>query len=346
MSGKYLIVGLGNPGRDYTKTRHNVGFHVVDELAKRHNITNFTTERKALVADGLINGKRVILAKPQTYMNLSGEAVRALLDYYKIDLDNLIVAHDDLDLPLGTLRLRKSGGHGGQNGMRNIILHLGTQGFGRVRFGIGRPPGKMRATDYVLQKFIEDDQILAHQVVEKAANAVEFWLENGMEAAMSQFNGDVNDAGTNNNGNKPKPDEQLKLAERAHELNPNDPKPLEEMARYYKMLRRLDDAARAHLQLAEVYNAKGDTMQMIRQWELATRVRPMLIEVREEIARTYEAKDDKKRAVMTWLALAEYHEKQGDLPAAIQTINEALRVNPQHPKALDMETEFKKRLTM
>jgi peptidyl-tRNA hydrolase, PTH1 family len=345
MSSKYLIVGLGNPGRDYAKTRHNVGFLVVDELAKRHNITNFTTERKALVADGVINGKRVILAKPQTYMNLSGEAVRGLLDYYKIDMDNLIVIHDELDIPFGTLRLRKTGGHGGQGGMRNIILHLGTQEFGRVRFGIGRPPGKMQASDYVLQKFSDDDQILVQQVVEAAANAVEFWLENGMEAAMSKFNGDVNEAGTNNNA-KPKPDEQLQLAERAHELNPNDPKPLEEMARYYKMLRRLDDAARAHLQLAEVYGTKGDKMQMIRQWELAARVRPMLIEVREEIARTYEAQDDKKRAVMTWLALAEYHEKENNMREAMQTINEALRVNPQHPKALEMELQLKRKLTM
>lgn len=343
MPSKYLIVGLGNPGSKYAQTRHNVGFHVVDELAKRHSITNFTSERKALVATGQINNQSVILAKPQIFMNLSGESVRALVDYYKIDLDNIIVAHDDLDLPLGTLRLRKSGGHGGQNGVRNTILHLGTKEFGRVRFGIGRPPGKMQARNYVLHKFTENDQILAQKVVETAANAIEFWLENGMEAAMSKFNGDVNESGTKA---KPKPNEQLQLAERAHELKPNDPKPLEEMARYYKMLRRLDDAAHAHLQLAELHRATGNTMQMIRQWELATRVRPMLIEVREEIARTYEAESNKKRAVMTWLSLAEYHEKQNHMEAAMQAIDEALRVNPQHPKAIDMHAEFKKKLTL
>ena len=116
MSSKYLIVGLGNPGRDYAQTRHNVGFWVVDELAKRHALPAFSSERKALATDGLIKERRVLLVKPQTYMNLSGEAVRSLLDYYKIDTAQLIVVHDDLDLPLGTLRLRQTGGHGGQNG--------------------------------------------------------------------------------------------------------------------------------------------------------------------------------------------------------------------------------------
>jgi peptidyl-tRNA hydrolase, PTH1 family len=345
MSNKYLIVGLGNIGREYAQTKHNVGFLIIDELAKRHNITQFKSERKALVADGVINGKRVLLAKPQTYMNLSGEAVRALMDFYKIEMDAMIVAHDDLDLPLGTLRLRKTGGHGGQNGVRNTILHLGTQAFARVRFGIGRPPGKMKASDYVLQKFLVDDQILVQQVVEKAADAIEAWLEKGLEAAMSQFNGDITESGTEANG-KATFDEQLKLAERAHELNPTDIKPLDEMARLYKQLRQLDDAARAHLEMAEIYSAKGDKMQMIRQWELATRVRPMLVEVREEIARTYESLNDNKRAVMTWLALAEYHEKQGDMAAALQAIQAAIRINPQYPKAVEMLSEFKRKLTL
>ncbi|MCA9896488.1 MAG: aminoacyl-tRNA hydrolase, partial [Anaerolineae bacterium] len=150
MSDKYLIVGLGNPGRQYQNTRHNVGFWVVAELARRHNLSSPKSERKSYVLDGTIAGKRVIAAMPQTYMNLSGEAVRALVDFYKIPLENIIVVHDDLDTPLGTLRLRQTGGHGGQNGVRNIILHLGTQEFARVRFGIGRPNGKMTARDYVL----------------------------------------------------------------------------------------------------------------------------------------------------------------------------------------------------
>jgi len=345
MSNKYLIVGLGNPGREYAQTRHNVGFWVVDELAKRHALPAFTSERKALVTTGLIKGKSVILAKPQTYMNLSGEAVRSLLDYYKIDIEQLIVAHDDLDLDLGTLRLRQTGGHGGQNGMRSIITHLGTKDFARVRFGIGRPPGKMQARDYVLHKFIRDDEILAQQVVDAAANAVELWLEEGIEVAMSQCNGDVNDSGTESDS-KPKPEEQLVLVERAHELNPNDPKPLAEMARLYKRLRRLDDAARAHLELAELHNANGDTKQMLSEWEQATRVRPMLIEVRQEMAQTYEAGDNKKRAVQTWLSLADYHEQQGAMDEALRAVQEALRVNPQHPKAIEMLSAYQKKLTM
>jgi PTH1 family peptidyl-tRNA hydrolase len=132
MTTRFLIVGLGNPGKKYEATRHNIGFWVIDELARRWNITNFKTERKALVADGVIAEKRIILAKPQTYMNLSGQAVRALADFYKLDPQNLIVAHDDLDIPLGTLRLRKSGSAGGQNGLKDIIRHLGTQDFSRA----------------------------------------------------------------------------------------------------------------------------------------------------------------------------------------------------------------------
>ncbi|MBC8170396.1 MAG: aminoacyl-tRNA hydrolase, partial [Anaerolineae bacterium] len=122
MSERYLVVGLGNPGKDYEQTKHNVGFWTVDELARRHGYTfGSKAERKALTADGLIAGKRVLLAKPQTYMNLSGESVRGLVDFYKIELENVIVISDDLDLPLGTLRLRKDGSHGGQNGVRSII---------------------------------------------------------------------------------------------------------------------------------------------------------------------------------------------------------------------------------
>jgi PTH1 family peptidyl-tRNA hydrolase len=192
MSERYLVVGLGNPGKDYEQTKHNVGFWTVDELARRHGYTfGSKAERKALTGDGLIAGKHVLLAKPQTYMNLSGESVRGLVDFYKIELENVIVISDDLDLPLGTLRLRKDGSHGGQNGVRSIIQHLATPNFARVRLGIGRPPGKMQPAAYVLQGFKGDDEITIRQVVDRAATAVEIWLLEGIDLAMTRSNGSV-----------------------------------------------------------------------------------------------------------------------------------------------------------
>lgn len=342
MSDKFLIVGLGNPGRKYARTRHNVGFWVVDALAKRYQLPQFTQERKALTTSGLIKNKPVILALPQTYMNLSGEAVRALVDYYKIDLKRLIIVHDDLDIALGTLRLRKTGGHGGQNGMRDIIKHLGTKDFARVRFGIGRPAGKMKVRDYVLTQFHGDDVMLAQQVMETAADAIEKWLVDGIDIAMSQYNGDVNDVDETPQND---PTADLQIAERAHELNPRDPKPLAQMIRLYKRLRRLDDAVRAHLKLAEVFRQQGNMTQTIREWEQAARVRPELIELREEIAIAHEEQENSKRAVQTWLGLADYHEQAGDMDNAIAAVDEALRLNPQHPKALEVQRALRQRLT-
>jgi peptidyl-tRNA hydrolase, PTH1 family len=190
MSELYLIVGLGNPGKEYTSTRHNVGWRVLDELARRHSLTFDKKEKKSVTATGVIAGKRVILAKPQTYMNLSGEAVRALVDFYKIDTEQLLTISDDLDLPLGTLRLRKSGSAGGQGGLKSIIQHLGSnQNFNRVRFGIGRPPGKMAVKDYVLGGFKGDDAVLVEEVITRAANAVETWVTEGIDLAMTKHNG-------------------------------------------------------------------------------------------------------------------------------------------------------------
>lgn len=343
MSDKYLIVGLGNPGRQYAKTRHNAGFWVVDALAKRYGLTHFTDERKAQTTDGIIQGRRVILAKPQTYMNLSGESVRALYDYYKIDINHIIVAYDDLDLDLGVLRLRKTGGHGGQNGVRNIITHLGDKDFARVRFGIGRPPGKMKARDWVLQGLSGDEALLAEQVVETAADSIEKWLREGIDIAMSQFNGDV----TESNGTKKKDDPRadLKLAERAHELDSKDPRPLEQMAKLYKRLGKTDKAVRAHLLLAELFAEQNERRRMISEWEQAVKLRPMMIEVREEIAIAYEEDDNHKKAVQTWLSLADYQHKQGDFDDAIASVQEALRLNPQHPKALELSDKLRDRLT-
>jgi PTH1 family peptidyl-tRNA hydrolase len=193
MTDWYLIVGLGNPGKEYADTRHNVGFRVADELARRYGFAFGKKERKAVAATGVIHGKKVILAKPQTYMNLSGEAVRSLVDFYKVDLPRILIICDDLDIPLGTVRLRKSGSAGGQNGVKSVIQHLGTQEFSRLRFGIGRPPGKMQAKDHVLSGFQGDDAILAAQVVDRAADAVETWLKEGIEIAMTRHNGDIDE---------------------------------------------------------------------------------------------------------------------------------------------------------
>jgi len=191
MSDRYLIVGLGNPGPTYAATRHNIGFMVAEELARRHNLTFGKTEKKALTADGIIAGKRVLLAKPQTYMNESGVSVRGLADFYKLALSEMIVISDDIDLPLETLRLRMGGGHGGQNGIRSIISHMGSPDFARVRCGIGRPPGKMDPADYVLKPFGGDDQITARLVIERAADAVETWLREGIGLAMTRHNGNT-----------------------------------------------------------------------------------------------------------------------------------------------------------
>lgn len=188
---RYLVVGLGNPGVRYEKTRHNIGFWVVDELARRWNAGNFKTERKALVADAIIKEKRVMLVKPQTYMNLSGEAVRAIIDFYKLDVENMIVAHDDLDVDFGVLRIRKGGSAGGQNGIKNIIQHLHTQEFKRIRCGIGRPPGRMNPADFVLEPFKGDQEITARLLVDRAADAVETWLTDGIDNAMNRYNGAV-----------------------------------------------------------------------------------------------------------------------------------------------------------
>lgn len=337
MTERYLIVGLGNPGKKYAETRHNVGFWVIDELAKRHAITNFNSERKALVADGLIKNRRVLLVKPQTYMNLSGEAVRALIDFYKPPIENLMVVYDDMDTALGTLRLRKTGGHGGQNGMRNIILHLGTRDFARVRYGIGRPPGKMQGVDYVLQKFYGDDAITAQQTVERAADAVELWLQEGIDIAMSRYNGDSSDAQA---ANKPAPDAQLQLAERAHELNPHDPKPLEQLARVYKQLRRLDDAVDAHLKLAAIYEANGKGKAALAELERVAGMQPQRTDIQSQLAHGYEASGNSKRAAGRWLKLAAYHESQGNAEAMALALDEALRINPQHPKALEMRAKL------
>lgn len=340
MSEKFLIVGLGNPGREYAKTRHNVGFWVVEHLAQKHQLGTPTKARKSLLYEGSIGQKRVVLAMPQTYMNLSGEAVRALVDFYKLPLEQLIVVHDDLDTPLGTLRLRKAGGHGGQNGVCSIIQQLGSENFARARFGIGRPSGKMPARDYVLQAFHGDEAILAQQVTERCGEAIELWLQEGIDAAMTAYNGDA----TAPKLAKPSADEELAIARRAHELAPHDPKPLEALARAYKRASDLDGAVAAHLKLADLYQALGKPKQMLLEWDNAVRLRPSLVDLQARIARENEAQGDFKRATQGWLRLAEYHERVGDWASAHAALVEALRINPQHPRALAMRDALKHKL--
>src|SRR3954451_21077400 len=151
MTARDVIVGLGDPGREFKKTRHNIDFRSIDAIAQAYGLTFAKKQSKALVADGVIADRKVLLAKPQTYMNLSGESVRSLVDFYKIPVGNLIVISDDMDIPAGTLRIREKGSAGGQKGLKSIMEHLGTQDFARIRVGIGRPPGRMDPSAYVLQ---------------------------------------------------------------------------------------------------------------------------------------------------------------------------------------------------
>lgn len=182
------IVGLGNPGKKYEQTRHNVGFMVIDELAKRHNASLSKKKFNGLYAMETIQGEKVILLAPQTYMNLSGEAVRPLMEYYNLELDDIIVIYDDLDLPTGKIRLRQKGGHGGHNGLRSIIDQLGNKEFKRIRIGIGRPASRVPVIDYVLGKFSKEEEEEAMESIQKAADACEAWLKLPFPQVMNDFN--------------------------------------------------------------------------------------------------------------------------------------------------------------
>lgn len=184
---KFLIVGLGNPGRRYQKNRHNIGFMVVDKLADAWQFDLNRAQKKAIIGDGRFHDHAIILAKPQTYMNLAGDAVGPLARYYRIPPEHVLLIYDELDLPLGTLRLRGRGGAGGHNGMRSIIQHLG-EGFPRLRLGIGRPPGQMPPAAYVLQDFDKKAQPLVAEIIEEALQTVSTFLIDGLDLAMSRHN--------------------------------------------------------------------------------------------------------------------------------------------------------------
>jgi PTH1 family peptidyl-tRNA hydrolase len=190
MSDRFLIIGLGNPGRKYRGNRHNIGFMVVDRLAADNGIQSSKMQNKAIVGDGRVAGQRVILAKPQTYMNNSGDAVGPLANFYKMPPENIFVVYDEMDIPLGTIRLREKGGAGGHNGMKSIIQHIG-QDFPRMRLGVGRPPGRMEPPAYLLQDFSNEQLPIVSDMIDEAIRAIETYLQEGIQMAMSRHNGSV-----------------------------------------------------------------------------------------------------------------------------------------------------------
>lgn len=184
-----IIAGLGNPGRDYENTRHNAGFMTIDVLSKKYGIDVSEKKHKALIGKGVIEGQKVILAKPQTFMNASGESLRELTDYYKPDVETeVIVIYDDITLDVGGLRVRKKGSAGGHNGMKSIIAHLGTEDFQRVRVGIGEKPARMDLADWVLGHFHKEDMDNLNDALEEASKAVVMLMQGEVDEAMNKYN--------------------------------------------------------------------------------------------------------------------------------------------------------------
>ena len=185
----YIIVGLGNPDRQYQNTRHNIGFDVLDVIADKNNITVEERKHKALIGKGVVGGQKAVLVKPQTYMNLSGESVREVIDFYKAEeKSELIVISDDISLDVGQIRIRKKGSAGGHNGLKNIILHLGHDEFQRVKMGVGQKPEGYDLVDYVLGHFPKEEREIMDESAKRAADAIEVMIAEGADAAMNLFN--------------------------------------------------------------------------------------------------------------------------------------------------------------
>jgi len=187
----FLLIGLGNPGREYRDNRHNVGFMLIDRITVRLNARGMKVQSKAIVLNTIYEERKLILAKPQTFMNLSGQSVQGLAHFYKVPYTNMLVLSDDLDIPFGTIRIRASGGPGGQRGMASIIEKLGTKDFPRLRIGIGRPPGRMDPAAYVLQNFSRDEMQTLSEVLDHGTEAVFAFVTHGLNKAMNEFNGSV-----------------------------------------------------------------------------------------------------------------------------------------------------------
>ncbi len=184
----FVLAGLGNMGPQYERTRHNVGFDSIDFLAAQYRISSFKYKHKALVAEGILQGQKTLLVKPQTYMNNSGEALREILDYYKVPSQNLVVIYDDIDLDVGRLRIRAKGSAGTHNGMRSILTHLGTEDFPRIRIGIGKPPEKMDLAAFVLSRFSEEERKSVNASIESASLAAVTMVCASVEVAMGKYN--------------------------------------------------------------------------------------------------------------------------------------------------------------
>jgi peptidyl-tRNA hydrolase, PTH1 family len=187
----FLIIGLGNPGRQYKENRHNIGFKVIDRFSERLEFSFSRVQFRSLVADIRYKGIRIYFSKPQTYMNESGQAAATLVKFFKIHPDKLLVIYDDVDLPFGTLRLRPEGGSAGQKGVASIIERLGTKEFPRLRVGVGRPPGQMPASAYVLQNFTKQEAEFLPEILDRAVDASLTWITEGLESAMNKYNGTV-----------------------------------------------------------------------------------------------------------------------------------------------------------
>ena len=185
----YIIAGLGNPDRKYVNTRHNIGFEVIDAIAEKNDIVLGEKKHKAVIGKGMVAGQKVILVKPVTYMNLSGESIRSVIDFYKADeKSELIVISDDISLDVGQIRIRKRGSAGGHNGLKNIILHLGHDSFIRVRMGVGDKPPKLDLADYVLAHFLPEEREAVRESVRNAALAIETVIAEGPDSAMNKYN--------------------------------------------------------------------------------------------------------------------------------------------------------------
>jgi PTH1 family peptidyl-tRNA hydrolase len=184
----FLIAGLGNPGKEYRETRHNIGFMTVDRIAERLGTAFTRTQSRALITDGRYQGHRIYLAKPQAFMNTSGQAVRALVKFYKIPYKNLLVVYDDVDLPFEAMRMKPGGGSAGHRGMKNIIQQIGTQKFPRLRLGVGRAYGSKQAADYVLKPFSKEEQEFLKVFIDRAASAALAYITDGIDRAMTEYN--------------------------------------------------------------------------------------------------------------------------------------------------------------
>lgn len=183
----FLIVGLGNPGKEYENTRHNIGFDAIDSIANKYNIEVSKSKFKGVYGDGFIGGEKVILLKPTTYMNLSGESVREVLDFYKLTEEDILVIYDDISLEVGRLRIREKGSHGGHNGIKSIIANLGTDVFPRVKIGVGAPKGNL--VSHVLGKFSEDEIEILRETIKASSDAVSIMIKSDAKEAMNKLNG-------------------------------------------------------------------------------------------------------------------------------------------------------------